>query len=260
MILQEVPGAEDDGLRTVRQGVVGTISAGNFEALLGKYISKGREIPEPVREHLGSCIGVLPKQVGKLLRPKVKKDGLDGQVDDLRAGRVLAGVRPFKAAVETAELEAQVPEEILHSQCTLELGITIREAKGRLYLNYVGVCEAFDAIVTDRRIATVRPSLQKVTFIANSVNFTIETRNAGADLMFSLGLDTGQIAEPQVLSEGELAGLYDGAMEEIALQKKTEDAKKPKEVETIPKKVGTLKELTIKSCWTTRPRCLCRSI
>ena len=112
-------GAEvaDYGLRSVRARTAAELDAATLEGLLDKCFNKGREMPPPIRKHLSEAIDDLCRKIEKSLRLKGKIDGLIEQVSELHEGRVPSGIRPFKAAVETNELDTPVPDNLLCTQC-----------------------------------------------------------------------------------------------------------------------------------------------
>ena len=229
-----------NGLRNTRQRTA-LFSSDNLAEVLNKYLAKD-ETPASVRKHVSSCVDELTRKTEKSVRLRAKAESLTAQADSLHDGKVPSGIRPFKAAIETPELDLNVPFNFPDITIKLDPGCTFRAAKEKLYYAYIGMNKALDAKIIEAQLAKLRTTISRDHFIGQCSKFSDERHSAATDFMAALGLDAGPSTGPIKISREKMNRMYDSVMEKLAENKIEEEKLKKKSEETIAKKIERLRE------------------
>ena len=170
-----------------------------------------------------------------------RKETLISQANELTAGKVPSGVRPFKVGVDVAELDMKITSDISGLNLTFDEHLSFREAKEKLYMAYTALNKVLDARVMEHQIANLRKELTADHFVTTCNEFSRGRTSDASDLMNRLGI--GGLTTQQVpqFPRQKLLALYSSVMDKVAQNKKTEQAKQEKAEITVAKKIEKLK-------------------
>ena len=216
------------------------ITPEQMEMLFGKHLGKD-DCSAQARKHVSSCIDSLSRKVEKSLRLSRKRKGLIDQCNELAAGRIPAGVRPFKVAVDVAELDGVISPEIKSLTINFEPHLTYREAKEKLYTAATTMTKFIDSKVIEAQLQSIRVDLSSDAFIKECNNFSERRATATSDLMTELGLHEPVPSDPPQLPRAKLMALYTGVMDKVADNRMQALDREAKQQDSVAKKVEKLR-------------------